>query len=220
MPTEKYLSEIGLRLRNEVQTAVLNWATIEAFNNRSELIEQQLREIKAWSPAELAIKALVRDVIITLMRITDPPGDKNDLHTFCMLAKLINGMDAREVAAITGADESDAQSGIKALAAKVPPSWNTDNNQLDQEVVELRKVFRPIRDALIAHSKSYKAIDVYSSVPQTRQFLKVAAYLSNAASLIIHLPQVDFEAQWQEALSQSTELWTVVLAGSRKPSWG
>jgi hypothetical protein len=211
------LQDLALRMRNEIDVAILNWATVETFNNRFEEFETTLTAIKSWNPAKFAIKALVRDVIAALMRVTDSPGSQNDLETLCRFVDLLTNLDANDIAKSTGANEHIAHDALTYLRARVPRTWGKKQNEIcDHELLNLRNVFKPIRDTLIAHSASYSSIDLQADIPKIRHFLLVVTRLCHAACLLCNIDTDDYEVKRNVAMEQATAFWDAVLMGSER----
>ena len=94
--------KVALRIRDEIRIAIRNWATVEAYNNQGERLQELLEANNAWRPAHSAVKALVRDVIAALMRLTDGPGIARE--SLCGLVVLLDNKNATELAQATGAN--------------------------------------------------------------------------------------------------------------------
>lgn len=206
---------IAMRLRNELRIATLNWATVEAFNTQFERFRDPLIAHDAWQPALFAVRAVVRDVILALMRVTDGPGKENDLETMCSILGMFDGKTPGEIADLTGADQADVLAGLAYLRERVPPKWGK-NEPLpsNAELADSRRAFEPIRNSLIAHAKIYSSLDLRRDVPKTRAFLLLVSRLSDAACMICNVPRDDLEKRWKAADTEATRFWEFVAAGA------
>lgn len=208
--------DIALRLRNELRIATLNWSTVEAFNSSFEEFRDQLIEQEAWQPAIFAVRALVRDVVVTLFRITD--SSEKDAQSICALVKALEGRSDSEIEELTGANRDDITAGLAFIQARVPRKWSSNPLLPDGALAELRTTLRPIRDSLITHAKIYSSLDLRSSVSNTRQFLQLTSELSDAACMVCNVPRDNFQDRWHGALAESHRFWQVVAAGSKSAS--
>ena len=205
-------ADIAMRIRNELCIATLNWAMVETFNNRFDAFRDQLIAQDAWDPAVFATRALVRDVIMTLFRVSDDKGD--DRETFVALVAAFNGKSAAEIAMATGADETAVDIGLKFLRERVPRGWG--KNEPPPSCTKLRDTrlaLRPVRDSLIAHAMNFSSLELRSDVPKTRDFLRLASELSDATCMICNVPRDDLQERWNIALAQSTNFWEIVHKG-------
>lgn len=210
-------ADIAMRMRNELRIATMNWATVETFNSKFETFRDGLLDQHAWEPALFAVRAIVRDVILTLFRVTDASGANDDLETVCALVGTFNGKSAGEIAASTGADVTDVEAGLRFINERVPRRWGRDEPPPScRELAELRDSLRPIRDGLIAHAKTYSSLDLRSTVPKTRSFLRVASELSDAACMICNVPRDDLQDGWIQAMAASGSFWDVVKSGANQ----
>lgn len=212
---EAGLSDIAVRIRNEIQNAILNWATAEAFNSQIELLQSGLEPKQAWQPAKFAVKALVRDVISALMRVTDSAGD---LETLCRFIRETSNLDAQSLSQRTGASDETVRDALRYLRDRVPPNWSNSDvvaALAHRELHEMRTMFKPIRDGLLAHAKDYSQIDLKNDIPKIRSFLKIVSRLSCATCLIANVPSVDFDESWNASFDEATRFWGIVAAGSK-----
>ncbi len=207
-------ADIAMRMRNELRIATLNWATVESFNNTFGTYRDALIEQDAWQPALFGVRALVRDVIMTLFRVTDAPGEKNDLESICALIEVFNGKSTEEIAASTGADVGSVAAGLEYLRERVPRRWGNEPPPERADLADLRLALRPVRDGLIAHAKTYSSLDLRSSVPKTRAFLRVTSELSDAACMICNVPRDDLQERWDNSLKEAERFWALVKAGA------
>ena len=193
--------DISIRVRDEVRIAMMNWATVEVFNERREAIQEQLTASEAWQPAKFMIKALVRDVLMALMRITDDSGQ--DRQTLVRLVGSSSNLDF-------GGSPTRRQNADH-LFAYVPPKWKGSREALlKPELYDLRENLRPIRDRLIAHALDYSAIDLTADVPQIRAFLILVGSLSYAACTVFDVETDNLQARWDSALREARSFWAVV----------
>jgi hypothetical protein len=207
-------ADIAMRLRDELRIAMMNWATVEAFNNSFEMFRDTLISHAAWQPPMFAVRAVVRDVILTLMRVTDPPQE--ELQTISRILGLFDGKTTLEISNTTGADEVAIQNGLEFLHARVPLSWGKNQPlPTNGELVEARTIFEPIRNSLIAHAKIYSSLDLRRDVKRTREFLILVSKLSEAACMICNVPRDDPQERWDSALREAQAFWQIVAEGAR-----
>ena len=211
-------ADIAMRLRNELRIATLNWATVEAFHATFEVYRDQLIAHTAWQPPMFAVRAVVRDVIVTLMRVTDGPGQKDDLETISRILKSFDGMKLGEIVEATGASEGDVAAGLEFLRERVPSVWGR-NQPLPSnlELADMRAAFEPIRNNLIAHAKVYSSLDLRRNVKMTRDFLLLVSKLSDAVCMLCNVPRDDLEERWDASFAEAIHFWNVVAAGSEIP---
>lgn len=200
------MRDISSRIRDEIQIAMMNWATVEAFNERSEEIEIRLTAGGAWQPAKFMIKALVRDVLMALMRVTEEAGQ--DRQT---LVRVVRWISENDLASITSEKEN-----ANYLVDYVPPAWKGSRENLQKvELYDLREKFRPIRDQLIAHATDYNDIDLKADVPHIRAFLLLAGSLSYAACAVFDVGTDELQARWDNSLEEARHFWTIAGGNDR-----
>ena len=210
-------ADITMRLRNEVRIATLNWATVEAFNSTFETLRDGLIEWNAWQPAMFGVRSIARDVIMALMRITDGPGQDNDLETVSRLVDAFDGMTAGEIAATTGATEEAITAGLEYLQARVPLGWGKNHvSPGNSELADMRMSFKPIRDNLIAHAKVYSTLDLRRDMPKVRTFLLLISSLSDAACMVCNVPRDDLQERWDTSVAEAKQFWGIVAAASQR----
>lgn len=206
------LAPIALRLRNEMKIAILNWATVEALNYRFEQLEASLGKCEAWQPVRFAVKALVRDVIVALMRVTDGEGQQRHLESLGRFVALLEGQDQRLKDQAT--ESVWVSDGLKYLRQRVDRVWSEGKKPDVATIWELRTTFRPIRDSLIAHAKDYSQLDVTRDVPKVREFLGAAYLLTDAACVVCNLESENFDELRNASRQEAERFWDIVLAGS------
>ena len=201
---EKELVEIATRIRNEVQIAMQNWATVEAFNNSQDKIEVALTEAGGWAPAILLVRALARDVLMTLMRITDDPHkDRQTLLRFRKLWEDTNNVSLSDCITVHR----------KALFDNVPRKW-TDEKSLKTQLGELRTNFKDVRDNLIAHALPYSTLNLKNDVVKIRPFLLLISGLSNHAAMMAGFKEDDLQLRWDRSLDESRRFWATIVTST------
>ncbi|MEQ1650515.1 MAG: hypothetical protein ABL898_18200 [Hyphomicrobiaceae bacterium] len=208
------LLEVVLRIRSEISVAMLNWATVEAFNNNADALFDGLSRRIAGETARFAIKALVRDVIACLMRISDAPG--TDRQSLCRLAKEFSALSLDALVVRFGGLADDLNAARSLFLASVPVDWTTQPEPVDGRLRELRTTFRPIRDVLIAHALDYSNLELKRDIPKVREFLKLSASLTDAACIVCNVSRLNLQEHWDGAIAQGTAFWDVFLAVDRK----
>ena len=189
------LVAIATRIRNEVQIALLNWATVEAFNSSSESIEANLKRHGGWEPAKFLVKALVRDVLMTLMRVTDDPDA--DRQTLLMFRK-------RWENANVGTLPCDIADHQQKVFENVPLAWK---NSTETELSKLRGSFRNVRHNLIAHALDFSELDLPDLIPKIRPFLNLVAELVYHAAAMVGIADDDLEDRRKFGLSEAQRFW-------------
>ena len=212
-------ADIAMRLRNELRIATLNWATVEAFNATFEGFRDRLIAEDAWQAPMFGVRAMARDVIMTLMHVTDGPGHDYDRETICRFVGLFNGGTSHEIAEATGASEANVAEGLSYLRARVPALWGK-NHPLpgNRELADIRTRFEPIRNRLLAHAQVYSSLDLRRDVPKTREFLRLVSRLSDAACMICNVPRDDLQDRWDGAFAEAERFWKIVAVGVSQPS--
>lgn len=206
------LREIAERIRNEVNIATINWCTVEALNNDIERIEARLTKSGGWQAAIFASRALVRDVIASLMRVTDGKGDKGDLHNLCGFIARLEGRDFEEIASATGATVAHVELGLAYLRDRVPRDWaERTPRPSNDELARLRDVFWPIRNALLAHATDYTQLDLKKDMPKMREFLRVSSSLADAACLVANVQRAELQERWNDYLREGRVFWGAVM---------
>ena len=209
------VSNIAMRLRNELRIATMNWATVEAFNTEFEQFRDPLVALNAWQPALFTTRAVARDVIMTLMRVTDGPGTAGDLETLSRILGLFDGKTPSEIAESTGAREISVKAGLKFLQERVPLSWGKNQSMpSNPELVVARKALEPIRNSLVAHAKNYSSLDLRRDVPRTRAFLMLVSRLSDAVCMICNVPRDNQQEYWDTAYAEATRFWKIEATGA------
>ena len=210
---ETRLADIAWRIKVEAATAITNWQTVEAFNNRCEGIDEKLRFDGIWTIAESVVKALVRDVTSALMRITDSPGTKDDLETLCRFVKMLADQDAQLISQRTGAEEELVANSVAFLRARVPFHWSKEAGNpglTSDELQSARERFKPIRNSINAHAADSSQIDFKRDMPEIRKFLKVVSELADAACAIANIHRIDLNDHTAASLEAATRFWTRV----------
>lgn len=213
---EDAIADVARRLRDEMRIAMLNWATVEAFNSRFEGFRDDLKTENAWQPAMFAMRAVARDVLLALMRVTDGPGQDDDCQTLPRIVAMFDGQDAAAIAAATGAEESDVSAGLSYLRERVPRYWGKKEPlPVNRELAELREIFRPIRNRLLAHAQVYSSLDLRRDMHKAGEFLRLTSSLSDAACMICNVPRDDLQERWQNSFEEATHFWEIVAAGAK-----
>ncbi len=210
------VADTAMRLRNEMRIVTANWAMVEAFNAKFEAFRDDLVVHAAWQAAKFSVRAVARDTIMTLMRLTDGSGSKHELQTFSAIVGAFDGKTPLEIVRATGATEAGVQYGLAFLRERVPMRWGKNEDvPSNRELTDIRETLRPIRDRLIAHAMVHTSIDLRRDMPQVRAFLRITAELSDAVCLVCNVPRDDLQARWDAAFDEATRFWEIVAAGSR-----
>ncbi len=176
---------------------MLNWATVEAYNNSIERINATLHNVGGSEAAIFLVRALVRDVLMTLLRITDDPGkDRQTILTF---------RKEWENATFDLLPEDIAEHKRK-LFENVPLKWTKGENP-KTELWELRDKLRHVRNALIAHALDFSKIGFSHLGKDVRELLTLLAGLSNHTAAMADLDDDNLEERWKINLGDATSFW-------------
>lgn len=212
------VASVALRLRNEMRIVTLNWANVQALNNKIEGLREPLLRAEAWEPVVYSSRALLRDVVMTLMRLSDGnTGNSNDndnsRQSLCRLMYLFESKSDNEISDETGADRQVVENGMKFLRARVPARWSSDVRLVDDELRCLRANFKPVRDSLIAHALDHGSLDLRFTLNSTNEFFNLVSRLVDAACMVCNVERDDLDERWEEAMRLASNYWRVVAAG-------
>lgn len=212
---------ITKRIENEVRSATRNWAIVEAFYGRDEKHRQRLHqhiEVSGLgSTVGALLKALHRDTLAGLLRISDPPGNQNQRQTLCRLSSLLaeNAVlsDLRESSrrSRTEFSEWDRQNAdfemqnIRFIKSLVLADW-TSATPVDARLQIFRTSLRDVRNSILAHAQHYEEVK-QPSFGETRDFLKLSGELQAACSLVFFSSSTDLQERWDSYLREANEFW-------------
>ena len=199
---ESLLSEgrmIAQRLNAESQTVTRIWAIVEAFNGHDEnhrrIQHDALNTLGLGATASVLIRGLIRDSLSCLLRMTDPPGNKGQRHTFCRMRQLLDDSDlalaleneARNWQSDWGNDWQEQnveklRTNVRFIKSLAPVKWTT-SPPADGRLHEFRKVLLPVRNSILAHAENFGDLQ-QPSYGQIRDLLKLVTELQAACSLV------------------------------------
>ncbi len=207
---------VAIRLRDEMRIATLNWATVEAFNNHFESFRDELHERGAWQPPMFAMRAVVRDVIMALMRLTEPAGAKGERQTLLVLAADLFARDPKHLCEEFGTTEHEVEASLDLLRQHLPADGNWPKASDSYQLSTLRTTFRPIRNSLIAHAAIYSSLDLRNDVPKVREFLQVVSMLTDQLCKVCNVETDDPSELWDAALGEAEMFWGIVRNGAAR----
>ena len=210
------------RLLNEVNDATRTWCIVEAFNGRDEVHRVQqhrtITQLGLGSTAGALIKGLSRDTLASLLRITDPSGEKGQRHTFCRIPDLLDNPDvllaleeeSRNWEPNWGQDFQEQNVSLirtnqKFVRELVPATWK-GAILVDGRLEKHRKFFLPLRNSILAHSEDYREVQ-QPSFTHVREFLKLVAELQAACSFLFLGSSHDIQQRWDKILGEAHEFW-------------
>lgn len=210
---------IASRLRDELRSLTTIWTLVEAFNGRNEdhrlKLHSVITQLGLSATAEALLKALTRDVLSALFRITDAAGPDRERQSFCLLRQII---EKREIASTLEADAlswhgSDdnpkkVRENIEYIKRQIPRDWKNSTPQ-GGKVLQLRERLRPLRDALLAHAMSYDTLQ-QPTFGEIRCFVKIASELQAASSLAILGEAEDLQDRWEGRLREANDFWDIM----------
>ena len=218
---------ITKRLVGEAGSARQSWSIFEAFNGADEQSRSTLLDgvnrLCLQRTVHGFLHALARDTIMTLMRITDQPGQDN--LVLCKLSALLRDPDtaAKCVGAslfsnpnlpaeFARANAEGCRSAIKALTDLVPAKWDEKSPPVDRRLYDHREKMRPIRDKILAHSGDSEAIAM-PVINEIREFLALTSQLVQHAELIFSGSAPNWSSDLKIRLREATEFWDVCQTG-------
>lgn len=205
---EKLARSIAVRIRNELRIATLNWAFVEALNNRGEAILEDLERTGGGGESLRFVgPAIVRDVISTLMRVTDAVN--GDRQTICRISELLKGPACRPT-------DADLKCHIDHIEKLVTPTWNPCPG--DSRLFDLRESLREIRNALISHARPFGHIDLKKDTLKVRDMLRVVSELEASACSLFLPPADNLEERWNKAFADASALVAVIERGLPHPA--
>ncbi len=187
------------RLAVEAGAARQSWALFEGLNGRDQRhrggLHAAVNSLGLSRPFNGIVNALQRDALLTLMRMTDPPGRDNDSLTLCRISKLLEAPDLRDdrresarnwvpnsPEQFADADAAQCAVAMKAITDLVPPQW-TKTPPLDSRLHYLRTKLKPIRDSVLAHSIDTRGLSM-PTVNDIREFLQVVGEAVEQSQLV------------------------------------
>lgn len=211
---------VTVRLMAEAGTARQSWALFEGLNGRDDqhraVLVEGAMSLGLQRPLNGLVNALTRDTLLTLLRMTDPPGD--DKLTLCRLSKLLSNQelieeriaDARDwipgsPGELADQDAATCASAIKFITDLVPPLWGK-SAPTDPRLFNLRSKLRPVRDKVLAHSIDTTEV-IMPVVEDMRQFLDLGGKLVSKAQLVFRGSWMSEQADFGSRLIEATELW-------------
>jgi hypothetical protein len=214
---------IVARIHHEAKTATRSWTLIEAFNGRD---IQHRANLHSWvprsglsQPVTSILKALARDTLSALLRVTDSPGAQNDTQTFSALVRIIAtpGMlhEVDRVARnapdfLQDANARAALEGAERLARLVPKDWKEVPQ--DRILYDLRVRLKPVRDALLSHALDYSEIQ-QATFAETRQLLQTVNELQASVSNTFGCSTESLQMRWDNALRDAHRFWDAMERG-------
>jgi hypothetical protein len=221
----KECQEIAKRLQDELRSATRILAIVEAFNGRDEnhRLEQHaaISSLGLNSTANVLIKGLVRDTLSSLLRISDPSGAKGQRHTFCRLREFLDDQGlvlALEDNARNWQPDWDREwqeqnvelvrKNIRFIMGLVPSDW-THLDPPDLRLKDIRELLRLLRNSILAHAENYEQVQ-QPALGQIRDFLKLAAELQAASSLVFLGASDDLQQRWDAFLREANDFWDLM----------
>jgi hypothetical protein len=216
---------ITKRVVDEVRSATRIWAIVEAFYGRDEehrhKLHRSIELLGLGSTAATLLKALHRDTLSGLLRISDPPGNRNRRQTLCRLSELLEEkallIDLGECAKQWDTDEFSewsqqnaelAMQNISFIKSLVPTDW-ISTAPLDARLQTFRISFRDLRNSILAHAQNYEEVK-HPTFGQTRDFLKLLGELQAACSLVFLGSSTDLQERWDGYLREANEFWDLL----------
>jgi hypothetical protein len=210
---------ITKRLAAEGHTARRSWTLFEGLNgtniNHRAALHREINKLALGGPMQGIVDVLVRDTLLALFRMTDPPGQKSERLTLCRLSQLLAEQDLRSdrETEARGWIAGDAAMAIKAMnfiTDLVPPSWT--KAPTDPRLFNLRENLKPLRDSMLAH-----ALDTSGTTPpivnEVRELLELVSAAVQNAQLVFLGSAASWENDYKGRLKETTELWDLFQAG-------
>ena len=218
------------RLVAEAGAARQSWALFEGLRGR----DNQHRKAMLIGATHLCLNgplnglssALGRDTMLTLMRMTDPPGD--DKLTLCRLSKLLECNDLKKdrievarnwipasPAEFVDADAARCAAAMKAITDLVPPLWSVPPS--NRSIYDLRIKLKPVRDAVLAHSIDTAGV-IMPGNNDILIFLRVVSEVVEFAQLVFLDSAISWKRDFEIRLREATALWDLCQDGVERGS--
>lgn len=214
------------RLVQEMGSARQSWSIFEAINGPDDESREALRDGVNHLGLQRTflglVHALVRDTILTLMRVTDTSA--SDTFTLCKISALLRapGAEANFVEAslfdhpdlpaeVAQSYAASCGEAVKFLTDLVPNKW-TDMPPLDTRLYVHRGKMRPIRDKILAHAGDSEAVAM-PVANEIREFLALTSQLVQSSQLIFLGSAADWSNDLEIRQREAMEFWDVCETG-------
>ena len=214
------------RVCSELRNTQLVWANFEAIYGIEGAPRDQFAErvysLGLGNTLHSLRIALVRDTLMSLFRVTDPPN--TDRLTFCRLSRLLGDEALREnrkeaarnwiASSYPELREKDAltcASSMQAITDAVPPLWNKSAPPVDSRLFDLRTKLGPLRKGSLAHALDKSDGNV--AIGEIRSFIKVTSELAQHAELVLTEAAPSWDLGWRIRLKEANEFWDCCQKG-------
>lgn len=215
------------RLITEIRSARKSMALFEALNGIDETRRAKFHKAAndrgLGSQIHGVVNALIRDVLQTLLRMTDQPSIDN--LTLCRLSKLLTNSDLRQEREddarnwipdspkeLEEADAARQVAAMKFITDLVPPRWNDSSLPSERRLCDLRKKMKQIRDSILAHSRDINNVPL-PAYNEIREFLSLVSEIVDKAQLVFRGAAVSWKTEFDRRLQEANEFWDICQQG-------
>jgi hypothetical protein len=196
--------QIAARVGHELCVAETSWAHFEALNGSTP--DRRVRFHEAANYLGLNLRSLVgigvRDTILALCRISDPPGKKLDCLTLCYISHLLRNDDIAKERTVSSRNwtphlyesdpgmadvhEDSCRRDVGFILDHVPARWNEAQSLKCDQFYKFRDKIWEIRDRVLAHAIDAANVEM-PEVDLIRHGLKMTSELVRASQRIFEI---------------------------------